>query len=851
MENRVVVETPVEGVFTRLGLLFRRFGDIYAPEGDVGFNLEDALQDIRDACDAGSLPDLETDVFDIMVEDMIVHARRQMLRSDYDGRLTECDLVVILLYTCEFPDANSLYAVMNKKLNVPDRNFVKPFVKYIWLLLRALVKCPVSPVRMVYRGIKNADLTSYYPDGHEFEWHQFSSCSCSLAVQKVFTGQVGIRTLFTIELTSSRGRDVCAYSAVQREKEVLLPPNSKFKVTSTFDAGHGLKMIQVVEIPPTDPVVIFEDNFTVSLLSPSLIQFAEVSSSSSPQAAIELTNPFNGPSVTSLQSLATTLISGSLPGCSNATTVFNQPLDGLCSHEDMDNLHLFQNEACAFSSANESADEISVASSMTPVLLGLEGVVTVAPVGVLSAEESGEGGGGAIPPHVDENESLTVMDKSGEETSVRVAVDECTCEELQPSIYTGIVDDDDNFLPLPVSDENNPFVAGSSANGIDNNSNPLIKAAAFPSHNASEAIAADDEAGTPVSTTAQPRRQLCSGWVLVLGAFFLGLAVISRYFKGPTYTENTWGRLLGHSMRESATIDVGLASDLVNIGGAEDTYINIAVGVGRSNGVVSEAVTRSDLFISLVDSGNIGEDGNVHVDIIENVINVGDGALRTSLERDENPCTTSSGQRTISEPFDNDTIQLAVKMWCENVKSAAVAKFGDISTWNTSQVTSMRELFKHRQDFNDPIGNWDVSNVTDMFWMFYGARSFNQSLDSWNVSKVTTMQGMFSFASSFNQPLNSWDVRNVTNMGDMFDYASSFNQPLHSWDVKSVTDMSWMFSHAVSFNQPLDTWNVSSVVYMRWMFYGAAAFNQSLDNWVYNKNVDRGDMLSYTAAINR
>jgi hypothetical protein len=259
MENRVVVEAPVPGVFTPLGLLFRKFGDVYAPEDSMSFGLHEALQDIRDACAASNLPEMEVDVLDTLADHFTAHVRNQMRRDDCDGLLNECDRVVILLYTCEFPDTISLYDVLNKKLNIPDRNQVKPFVKYIWLLLRALVKCPSAPCKLVYRGVKNADLTSYYPDNHELEWHQFSSCSTSLAVQNRFTGPVGLRTLFTIELTSNRGRDICAYSAIPREQEVLLSPNTKFKVKSTFAAGAGLNMIHVVEIPATDPVIIFRE----------------------------------------------------------------------------------------------------------------------------------------------------------------------------------------------------------------------------------------------------------------------------------------------------------------------------------------------------------------------------------------------------------------------------------------------------------------------------------------------------------------------------------------------------------------------------------------------------------------
>jgi hypothetical protein len=265
MQHRVAAESPGRGVFARLGLSFRNLGDVYDPEEEVGFGLPEALRDIHDACVAGSLPTLEVDMFDAMAVDMTAAVRERMKGDDLSP-LTECDQAVILLYTCEFPAGDSLYTVPNKMLNIPDRTGVKPFVRYIWLLLRALVKCPVSPCRTVYRGIKNADLTSFYPRGHEFEWHQFSSCSCSVEVQQQFTGSVGLRTMFAIELTSSRGRDISAYSAHQQESEVLLPPNTKFRVSGIFYPGAGLNIVQLIEIPPTDPVVAFDDGLAPNSL---------------------------------------------------------------------------------------------------------------------------------------------------------------------------------------------------------------------------------------------------------------------------------------------------------------------------------------------------------------------------------------------------------------------------------------------------------------------------------------------------------------------------------------------------------------------------------------------------------
>ncbi|RYH12638.1 BspA family leucine-rich repeat surface protein [archaeon] len=83
-------------------------------------------------------------------------------------------------------------------------------------------------------------------------------------------------------------------------------------------------------------------------------------------------------------------------------------------------------------------------------------------------------------------------------------------------------------------------------------------------------------------------------------------------------------------------------------------------------------------------------------------------------------------------------------MWCNQDTRAQVEQdYGRISNWNTSQVTSMKELFKEKKDFDDDIGTWNVGNVTTMYGMFSGAEDFNQPIGSWDVSKVTNMNGMF------------------------------------------------------------------------------------------------------------
>lgn len=65
--------------------------------------------------------------------------------------------------------------------------------------------------------------------------------------------------------------------------------------------------------------------------------------------------------------------------------------------------------------------------------------------------------------------------------------------------------------------------------------------------------------------------------------------------------------------------------------------------------------------------------------------------------------------------------------------------YGNISSWNTSKVTNMDNLFKNKLEFNEDISSWDVSNVTSMTSMFHNAKKFNKPINSWNTSNVTNI----------------------------------------------------------------------------------------------------------------
>ena len=204
----------------------------------------------------------------------------------------------------------------------------------------------------------------------------------------------------------------------------------------------------------------------------------------------------------------------------------------------------------------------------------------------------------------------------------------------------------------------------------------------------------------------------------------------------------------------------------------------------------------------------------------------GDGVINQNDNFPNNP-NRASGTDTDGDGIDDEfeiftpasrtELEGAVNEWVADEASATIT-YGDINTWNVSNITSMWALFMSKVDFNSDISNWDVSNVTTMSYMFSNARAFNQNISSWNTSSVISMYSMFQDAYAFNQNIGGWNISNVENIGGMFHQATSFDQDISSWNTSKVTDMSWTFKGAESFDQNIGNWNISSGPSMNEMF---------------------------------
>jgi hypothetical protein len=183
----------------------------------------------------------------------MVHIVKERCDDPQDG-LTIDESASIMLYTMEWvPKQKSFYFILNSTLRAENRQRLKPWFRYLKLVLTALSKLP-SARRCVYRGMR-ADLHQSYPKGRVCVWWGFSSCTSTLEVlqSEDFLGKKGNRTMFTIECDT--GKDIRNHSMFQTENEILLPAARQFRVVSSLDSGNNLHIIQLREIEPIFPLL--------------------------------------------------------------------------------------------------------------------------------------------------------------------------------------------------------------------------------------------------------------------------------------------------------------------------------------------------------------------------------------------------------------------------------------------------------------------------------------------------------------------------------------------------------------------------------------------------------------------
>lgn len=164
--------------------------------------------------------------------------------------LTRDQSASIRLYTMEWANRHdSLYFILNKTLQSKNQEDLRPWHKYFKLFLTALVRIPCEPVQTVWRGVR-VDASEDFPSGTNVTWWRFSSCTkmLSLLESDVYLGDIGRRTLFSIEIFN--GRDISSHSHFVREDEILLLPGTYLEVLTHLSQTSGLRIIHLKQKIP-------------------------------------------------------------------------------------------------------------------------------------------------------------------------------------------------------------------------------------------------------------------------------------------------------------------------------------------------------------------------------------------------------------------------------------------------------------------------------------------------------------------------------------------------------------------------------------------------------------------------
>jgi len=170
--------------------------------------------------------------------------------------------------------------------------------------------------------------------------------------------------------------------------------------------------------------------------------------------------------------------------------------------------------------------------------------------------------------------------------------------------------------------------------------------------------------------------------------------------------------------------------------------------------------------------------------------------------------------------------------------------------WNTSSNTTMQSMFNGASSFNGDISQWNTSNVTNMAFCFANGTDFTcggATGISWDTSNVTTMQQMFQYQNSFNCDIRTWNVGNVNSFGTFmvaFGTVPIFNNGFSSgtsytwnWNTSSVTNFANMFRNCSSMNGDIGGWDVSSGTSFYRMFINCTSFDQDISDWTISTSL--------------
>ena len=172
----------------------------------------------------------------------------------------------------------------------------------------------------------------------------------------------------------------------------------------------------------------------------------------------------------------------------------------------------------------------------------------------------------------------------------------------------------------------------------------------------------------------------------------------------------------------------------------------------------------------------------------------------------------------------------------------------DSANLDTSEVTTMVDMFYESKASTLDVSNFDTGKVTDMRWMFAYSAATTIDVSSFDAESVVDMGYMFQGSKASILNLSGIDTSAVTDMRNMFAYSDATTISLSDFKTKSVTDMQYMFAYSDATTLDLSSFNTSEVTNMTHMFGGSKATVIDVSSFSTNAVTDMQYMFTDSAA---
>ena len=201
-----------------------------------------------------------------------------------------------------------------------------------------------------------------------------------------------------------------------------------------------------------------------------------------------------------------------------------------------------------------------------------------------------------------------------------------------------------------------------------------------------------------------------------------------------------------------------------------------------------------------------------YIDKNKGIVNTCDGLTRFDIHYND-----------INVPITKFTFETYIYIGKWIMTYATLLKHLDVSGWDTSNMTSMYNMFCNMQKLTElDVSGFDTSKVTNFESMFNNCSSLTSlDISGFDTSSATILKQMFTNTNLTTLDVSKWDTSNVTNMHRMFLNDSSLTAlDVSGFDVSKVTDFEYIFCNCKKVaTLDVSNWNPKSAQKMSAAFY--------------------------------